>query len=207
MPSGVYNHTKKQHQKIAKRRKENGTYIYTEKMKKEKSLIMKGRKITWNDKISQALKNHKVLIETRKKIGDTRRKRFKEGKIISWNKNLTKDIDERVKRGGKATSRALKGKYIGEKSWHWQGGKSFEPYGIGFNKELKWRIRRRNNYTCQECKYTEEQLGYKLPVHHIDYNKKNNNENNLIPLCKSCHSKTNFKRENWIKYFQNKSYE
>ncbi|GAG97080.1 unnamed protein product, partial [marine sediment metagenome] len=70
--------------------------------------------------------------------------------------------------------------------------------GIGKNpdtdimKELKGQIRRRDNYTCQQCGYTEKKLGYKLSVHHIDYDKKNNNINNLISLCRVCHSQTNF---------------
>ena len=84
----------------------------------------------------------------------------------------------------------------------WRGGISFEPYGLEFNKKLKEQIRKRDNYTCQECGFTENQLGYKLRVHHIDYNKKNSEENNLISLCKSCHSQTNFGRMDWIKYFQ-----
>ncbi len=83
----------------------------------------------------------------------------------------------------------------------WQGGISFEPYGVGFNKQLKKQIRQRDNYICQECKQTEKQLGYTLGVHHIDYNKKNNNINNLISLCRSCHCQTNYNRNDWTKYY------
>lgn len=85
----------------------------------------------------------------------------------------------------------------------WLGGKSFEPYGIQFNKELKESIRNRDNFTCRECEYTQEQLGYKLSIHHIDYNKRNNNKNNLISLCRVCHSQTNFDRKDWINYYSN----
>ena len=92
----------------------------------------------------------------------------------------------------------------GENHPQWQGGKSFEPYGLKFNNQLKEQIRKRDNYTCQECGYTQEQLGYKLSTHHIDYDKQNNQENNLISLCKGCHSQTNFERENWINYFRDK---
>lgn len=42
-----------------------------------------------------------------------------------------------------------------------------------------------------------------LVVHHIDYDKKNNNHNNLITLCSICHGKTNGNRKYWIKYFHN----
>jgi len=84
---------------------------------------------------------------------------------------------------------------------NWQGGKSFEPYGIEFNIELKKQIRSRDNHTCQECHQTEEQLGRALDVHHIDYDKKNNIPENLISLCHSCHAQTNYSREGWTEYF------
>ena len=44
----------------------------------------------------------------------------------------------------------------------------------------------------------------KLDVHHIDYDKKNNDPKNLISLCRKCHMKTNKNRKYWTKYFQNK---
>ena len=85
----------------------------------------------------------------------------------------------------------------------WQGGISFEPYGIEFNKELKEQIRKRDNYTCQilDCKKREN--GRIFPIHHCDYNKKNNHPENLITLCHSCHSKTNMNRNYWQEYFKN----
>ena len=92
----------------------------------------------------------------------------------------------------------------GEKHPFWNNGSSFEPYGLEFNKELKEQINARDNCTCQECGYTQEQLGYKLPTHHIDYNKKNNNPINLISLCRNCHSQTNFNRNDWTKYYNKK---
>ncbi len=44
----------------------------------------------------------------------------------------------------------------------------------------------------------------KLDVHHIDYDKTNNNIENLIILCGSCHTKTNGKnnREYWTNYYK-----
>ena len=99
-------------------------------------------------------------------------------------------------------------KQRGEKNSNWQNGKSFEPYGIEFNEKLKEQIRAKNNYRCQECFRHQDELrtknnkGYKLPVHHIDYNKQNNDPDNLISLCLPCHLQTNFKREDWINYFK-----
>ena len=76
-------------------------------------------------------------------------------------------------------------------------------YGKFFNDELKNQIRKRDNYICQKCGYSQKQLGHTLQVHHIDYNKKNINKKNLISLCNSCHCKTNYKREYWTEHFNN----
>ena len=94
---------------------------------------------------------------------------------------------------------------MGENNPNWHGGKSFEIYPQEFNDELKEKIRARDNWTCQECHMTQDELGYTLHVHHIDYEKHNNIEENLISLCKSCHSKTNvWNREDWTKYYKDK---
>ena len=41
-------------------------------------------------------------------------------------------------------------------------------------------------------------------VHHIDYDKTNNIENNMICLCISCNIKANYNREFWKKYYNEK---
>ena len=51
-----------------------------------------------------------------------------------------------------------------------------------FSKDLKRRIKRRDNFTCQVCGITEARYRRKLDIHHIDYNKGNNSETNLITL-------------------------
>ena len=84
----------------------------------------------------------------------------------------------------------------------WLGGKSFEEYGREFNKILKEKIRKRDNYKCNLCDIHQNNLRRKLDVHHIDYNKRNNNQNNLISLCHRCHLKTNHNRESWKNYFK-----
>lgn len=92
--------------------------------------------------------------------------------------------------------------HSGENAHMWLGGISFELYTPEFNKRLKEQIRMRDNYTCQLC--GAPQNGISLAVHHIDYNKKNNSEYNLISLCPSpsnCHNKTTHNREYWTTYF------
>jgi len=87
----------------------------------------------------------------------------------------------------------------GENNSNWQGGKSFEPYTTEWNKQLKISIRDRDERTCQLCGVREETKAF--PVHHIDYDKKNCLETNLITLCRRCHSKTNYNRSFWFQYF------
>lgn len=90
------------------------------------------------------------------------------------------------------------GKYQLDKNPNWKGGRSFEPYPLTWTNNLKTKIRKRDNFTCQVC----NKNGY--DVHHIDYNKSNLLEDNLITLCRSCHTKTNYNRNYWEETFKNK---
>jgi len=92
-------------------------------------------------------------------------------------------------------SEKLREANLGEKSNTWQGGISYEPYSIDWTETLKRSIRERDHYICQLCNL------YGNTVHHIDYDKKNCNPNNLITLCRSCNGKVNFNRNYWQEYF------
>lgn len=124
--------------------------------------------------------------EIKRKISDT-----ETGKIVS---------EETRKR----MSKARIGRFIGKNSPSWQGGVSFEPYTEEFNYQLKESIRQRDDNTCQLCNKTQEKEGKRLTVHHIDYDKENCSETNLITLCRSCNGKVNFNRKYWIEFFQQK---
>jgi hypothetical protein len=82
-----------------------------------------------------------------------------------------------------------------DKCPNWMGGKSFEPYTENFDSNLRDSIRSRDLYICAMCGYNRKK--YSLDVHHIDYNKKNCSVNNLVSLCRSCHSTTNGNRDFW----------
>ncbi len=75
-------------------------------------------------------------------------------------------------------------------------GSKKDYYSKKFNgKYFRQIIRNYYGNKCFICWF--ESKSRKLDVHHIDYNKKNDNFYNLIPLCQSCHSKTNYNREYW----------
>ena len=57
-------------------------------------------------------------------------------------------------------------------------------------KERAREIRRSANYCCEKCNVDcESSTGRILTVHHIDSNKKNNHNLNLVALCWPCHRK------------------
>lgn len=86
-------------------------------------------------------------------------------------------------------------KIRGEKNGAWRGGLNVDPYHGSFTQELKTEIRQRDRFTCKIC----GKNGF--VIHHIDYDKMNNAATNLVALCRSCHGKTNFNREAWIRFF------
>lgn len=73
-----------------------------------------------------------------------------------------------------------------------------------YDKHYRELILNEQNSKCAECGIGN--TNSKFHLHHIDYNKLNDNRENLIFLCHSCHSKTtNSKRNKWIKYYTDKN--
>lgn len=154
----------------------SGIYLRTEKHKLKISLAKKG-KTSWN-------KGIKMSEKTKEKL-----RKINKGKILTF------EHIQKIKKSNK-------GKHSGEKSNFWKGGIAYLPYSIDWTETLRTSIRERDKFVCQIC---NKKQGNRLhSVHHIDYDKKNCNPNNLITLCISCHMKTNTNREKWFNYFKNK---
>jgi len=187
--------------------------MMVEKYKTNRSEGNKKRyiKYPWLKKqISNKLKGRKKSEETKKRM----RESWKEGReMVGGMKGM-----KHSKESKEQMSRAKKGKHLspktefekgmipwnkgkdclqlsGENHPNWKGGKSFEPYSIDWTETLRRSIRERDRYICQLCS------GYGDNVHHIDYDKKNCNPDNLINLCRGCNSKVNFNRDYWTEYF------
>lgn len=84
------------------------------------------------------------------------------------------------------------GKTAGENNGCWTGGKDSYRGDNWFH--IRNEIRQRDNYMCQNCGITEEELGMQMSVHHIipyilfkGNDKLANQHTNLISLCESCH--------------------
>lgn len=69
----------------------------------------------------------------------------------------------------------------------WKDGISIKERSEEFSSELKKMIKDKYRWKCSRCgKHRKDVI---LHIHHIDQNKKNNNINNLIPLCILCHTR------------------
>lgn len=88
----------------------------------------------------------------------------------------------------------------GENAPNWQGGISFEPYCPKFNENLKERVRLFFENRCVLCGKPAKEDGRSLSVHHVEYDKQaccNGKPVHFSALCRSCHMRTNFNREQW----------
>lgn len=96
--------------------------------------------------------------------------------------------------------------YIQDKIASWCGGVNKDGYSYKFDNKLKQIIRKRDNFKCQCCELKEKDhiRGNKqinLTVHHIDYNKQNCKDTNLITLCIQCNIRANYNRDYWHAFY------
>ena len=134
--------------------------------------------------------------ETRRKLSEARK-----GKTHSEETRRKMSEAHKGKTLSEETRRKLS-EWRGERSHRWKGGISFEPYCPKFNREFKERVRSFFGYRCAEC--GEPQNGYKLHVHHVNFNKMSCCDNTpplFVPLCRSCHARTQKDREYWEEHF------
>lgn len=207
--------TKDTDERVRKQSETQTGQVYTEERCSNISLSLMGRN-SWNKgltkdadervrKYGEKLKNRIFSDDTKKKMSDSAknrppitensRRKMSESRLGEKNHFFGKKHSEKTKQKIRDNHADISG----ENHPCWMGGISFEPYGQEF-KPLRNKIRKRDNHTCQLCG-EQNNNDVELSIHHIDYDKKNNNPNNLISLCIACHTKTSFNREYWTKYF------
>lgn len=151
-------------------------------------------------KLGKALKNRVLSEEHKRKIGEAHK-----GRIISIEQRRAIGEANRKRIFSEETKRKISESQTGEKSPQWKGGISFGKYCPKFNKDLKERVREYFDRKCYLCGKSEKEEGKHLAVHHVLYDKSvccNNSLQLFVPLCNSCHTKTNHNRKYWQTLFR-----
>lgn len=174
-------------------------YCSTDCMYKDLSVRFNGRKHT--EETKQKLTGLKHSEETRKKqsLAKKGKPNWRKGKLTitikqcpvcnikfaSDFKNRHKYCSQKCKETGSAKESKTRLK-SGKENPNYIDGKS-----IFYPKEFR-KMKKFIKEIYKECSLCFKEKP--LAIHHIDYDKNNNDIKNLIPLCHSCHSKTNHKR-------------
>jgi len=150
---------------------------------------------------SQKLKGKTAWNKGKKHLGGSNNPMYG---VEPWNKGkpLPSWVRAVISNGNKKAfeNPEIHAKYCGENNVFWRGGIASTPYGPEFSGTLKRLIKERDEYCCRVCGEHESDALFNHSVHHIDYNKADSKEENLATLCASCHSKTNFNRDEWEAY-------
>lgn len=180
----------------------------------------------WEDRVGEEVAS-RIRIETSKRVSGDKNPSTNKEIANKISESIKKYLSENPRKGEKNpmwgknhteeykkwASESRKGKWSyneeqfkkqnintpkGENHPNWNGGTSYLPYDKNFNNKLKKKIKELDKKRCSICSKKTQ----KLVIHHIDYNKLNSTETNLVSLCISCHSKTNYNRNNWVKFFE-----
>jgi len=120
---------------------------------------------------------------TRLKISKKLKRAYKEGRKNIWSKGKKIPLSTKIKS-------SCKQRGISIKDWDGFGKDEFYPF-IFYKTRIQ--IVNRDNNRCVICGKNPR----KIHIHHINYNKQDNSNKNLISLCDSCHGKTNGRRKYW----------
>ncbi len=125
----------------------------------------------------------------------------------AWNKNLTKDVDERIRKGAEKMKETKRRKFAsgelqiwnknltakmdnrilaGEKHGNW---KEVKKVTRGVPGSIRKEILKRDDNKCRVCELLEEEEDGRLEIHHIiPYSKiPEHNPDYLITVCQGCH--------------------
>lgn len=182
----------------------------------------KGNKYMLGFKHSEATKERMSKLKKGKPLSEEHKKKI--SKRLEGNQYTLgyKHSNETKKRMGEShkgfkhsekTKKKIGDAHRGDKHYNWMGGTSFEPYCEKFNNKFKESVREQFSRTCFLCGKTEseqmteqKQKGknqYRLSIHHVNYHKNclcDDVKCEFVPLCVSCHTKTNSNRDYWEQF-------
>jgi len=185
---------------------------HTEASRLKMSESRKNPSIETRNKLSLAGRN-RVFTEAHRNnlsAAQTGNKNHQFGKCPSEETRKKMSISQTGRNHSPETKRKMSDASKGENSPNWKGGISFLPYCLKFNNAFKESIRDEFNRECFICGKTEteqkeqqiknDKRAFRLSIHHVNYDKSCLCESitcKFVPLCVSCHAKTNIDRVHW----------
>jgi len=201
----------KKHSKetIAKTIQRNRLRVCSNESKKRMSDAKKGSKNSFygkthsdetKAKISHGNKGKRWSEEAKKKMSEYRKGKNVGKENPMYGKVASEETKQKMREAKKGMKRSAadRKKRCGSGNPNWRGGLSKLPYCPVWTDTFKKEVKERDNYQCQNpfCESPDAILA----VHHIDYNKKNCDPENLITLCHIDNSRANFDRQ-WHQAF------
>ena len=179
------------------------------KITKVKQEFVKDGLVDWRCEFCNVSFEAKGLLESHSRTGECSKKyfdKYRTRNLFPWNNYKGSSNCDKcgvlIQKGPqlcKACSNQWKANYyqLGNPAFEKILDVYRENYTVKFyNKDFRKQILKRQRI-CPIC-YESLDSG-NLHLHHIDYNKKNDNRDNLIFLHHSCHTKTNWRRSYWKK--------
>jgi len=108
-----------------------------------------------------------------KKASNTKAVKFESGELISWNKGKSKKTDVRIE------------KTSGNNHYRFNPDKDIQYTENFYDREYRKLLMEQQNGKCLKCGDSSKILC----LHHVDEDKKNDDFENLVFVCRSCHSK------------------
>lgn len=168
---------------------------------------LKGREITWTDKLRKYRTGKKASEETKQKMSKSHVGKNNH----QFGKKLSGDHRQKI-----SETRIERGVAVGCKNPQYIDGRKSFPYCPKFNERRKRAVRTFFDFMCIACGCQQDEniiylkgKGFrfeKLAVHHVDHDKEqgcNGKPFNLLPFCRSCHSKEGNRQEEYRQYVNN----
>jgi len=144
----------------------------------------------WRKCHSEAMKQHWADPEYRERVSAAiSRSKLHPERVGAFRRRI-KDMWE---------DREFREQHTGENHAAWRGGTARDPYTPEFRR-LRPIIRERDGFACLICGEGEHERAH--DVHHCDYDRSNDDEANLVTLCRPHHAKTNYNRDAYRIAFQ-----
>jgi hypothetical protein len=146
--------------------------------------------------INNPMKNPKIS----KKVSEWRKQPEIKSKYSEQMKQIMKNLGSNHPMKNPKIAKEHSKRMKGANSPNWLGGVSFFPYSPEFTDNLKRFIKDRDGNECQNpyCQHKTK----RITTHHINYDKQDCSQFNLITLCNSCNSKANVNRDQWKHFYK-----